>query len=301
MWSEAFDLHNHSIHSDGGNTPDYVAKAMKEAGVKVWSLTDHDTVQGYEEASLAAEKNGLRFVCGVEITCRATLGFSEGYSTFNYRVQQCPVKRSWHLLAYFPNLDIENPSAEFLRFQRWLDEFGSSRVSRMQKIIDKLADLGMPLDEREVFSKATTMVGRPHLADAMVQAGYVKTRQQAFDEWIGDGKPAHVMRYVPTIAEAAHEVRLANGITSLAHPLHYGIEPKRLMRHLVASNIDAVEAFHPDHSNKDRYEFWQAAKAEGLSITAGSDYHDLEHNPVVGKMPIPLADLPAELRNLLVE
>ena len=286
VWTQHYDLHSHSTNSDGEHSADYVAKLMKENAVKYWSLTDHDTISGWPLAEESAKQLGISFIPGVEITCER--GIEPNVDELKKQNRERAAK-SWHLLAYFPNLTHTSEAAK--RFARWLEPLQNNRIPRMKQMIAKLADLGMPIDYEEVARKAGGSIGRPHLAQAMVENGYVDTKFDAFEQWIGDGLPAHVAQPKPSIAEAVQMVKQCGGVTSLAHPLYYGIPCHELAEFCKGVGIDSIEAFHRSHGDEYRYNLWQACKLVDLKISCGSDFHGQSsgHNP--GRMAIPKHDL----------
>ena len=292
MWTEKFDLHSHSTNSDGQHSVDDVAQMMSDSKVRYWSLTDHDTISGWNAARNAAAAQGLVFIPGVELTCMP--GLPADVEILELRNQE-RASDSWHLLAYFPKL--ESGSRQHLQFQAWLAPLGEGRIPRMLTMIEKLSELGMPVDFEAVIARAGDSVGRPHLADEMMALGYVETRQEAFDKWIGDSKPAHITRPQPSIAEACSAVHAAGGITSLAHPLYYCIETDALVTFCLESGVDAIECFHRSHSDAYRFQLWSAAKESGLSVTCGSDFHGMKYNQMPGRMAVPTATLPPLLRD----
>ena len=286
MWSSSFDLHCHTTHSDGALSVEELADAMQEQSVRVWSLTDHDTIAGWDEAKIAAAKRGIAFVPGVELTCDVELPWDEGLLESNAR-QRPP--SSWHLLAYFP---YEPLPKGLEKFEQWLSPLHEDRVPRMLEMIDKVNAFGMAIDAEDVLSRAKGSVGRPHLAMAMIDAGYVESMDEAFEKWLGDGRPCNVERPKPSLAEATALVHAAGGITSLAHPRYYGVDYEELIQHLKASNVDAIEAFHRSHSDEDRHRLWTLAEQHGLGVTVGSDFHSFRGGHRPGHMPVIVKSLP---------
>ena len=286
MWTQYYDLHSHSTNSDGEHSVDYVAKLMKDNEVRYWSLTDHDTISGWKMAQQSAEQMGINFIPGVEITCEIGI---EPDSDELIRQNRERASKSWHLLAYFPGLKHNSEATEL--FAEWLEPLQNNRIPRMKKMIAKLAEHGMPVDYEEVAKKAGGSIGRPHLAQAMVDRGYVETKSEAFERWIGDGLPAHVAQPKPTISEAVKMVKKCSGITSLANPLYYGIPPNELAEYCRSVGIDSIEAFHRSHDDGYRFQLWQACKDFNLNVSCGSDFHGQSygHNP--GKMAVPMSDL----------
>ena len=295
MWTELFDLHSHSTNSDGQHSVDEVAQMMSASNVRFWSLTDHDTISGWEGAKSAAEKEGIVFIPGVELTCMPGL---EADADVMKKHQRERASDSWHLLAYFPDIDFQ--SEQHLHFKTWLAPLGEGRIPRMVAMVEKLGELGMPIDLDAVLARAGDSVGRPHLADEMVKQGYVETRQEAFDKWIGDGKPVHITRTKPSIVEACEAVHAAGGITSLAHPLYYCVNTDDLVRFCLDSGVDAIECFHRSHRDSYRLQLWSAAQESSLGITCGSDFHGTMYNQSPGRMAVPTRTLPVRLKNALI-
>ena len=287
MWSSSFDLHCHTTHSDGALSVEELADAMAKQQVRVWSLTDHDTIAGWDEAKAAAQERNIRFIPGVELTCAVELPWDENILEASSRNRP---PSSWHLLAYFPY----DPNPEGLKkFQEWLSPLQDDRIPRMLEIIDKVNGFGMKIEASDVLSRAKGSVGRPHLAMAMVDAGHVDSIDQAFEEWLGDGRPCNVERPKPSLAEATALVHAAGGITSLAHPRYYGVDYETLIQHLKASGVDAIEAFHRSHSDDERHQLWKLAEKYGLGITVGSDFHSFSGGHRPGHMPVVVKSLPA--------
>ncbi|MEC7253389.1 MAG: PHP domain-containing protein [Candidatus Thermoplasmatota archaeon] len=286
MWSSSFDLHCHTTHSDGALSVDQLADEMVKQQVEVWSLTDHDTIAGWDEARAAASKRGIKFIPGVELTCDVELPWNEEILEANSRHRP---PSSWHLLAYFPTI----PDPEGLKkFEDWLSPLHDDRVPRMLEIIDKVNAFGMNIEVDDVLSRAQGSVGRPHLAMAMVDAGYVESMDEAFEKWLGDGRPCNVERPKPSLAEASALVHAAGGVTSLAHPRYYGVDYEELIQHLKVSGVDAIEAFHRSHSDEDRHRLWKLAQKHGLGVTVGSDFHSFNGGHRPGHMPVVVKSLP---------
>ena len=268
MWTEAVDLHSHSHHSDGMWSPTEMATRAHDNGVKVWALTDHDTIEGWAEASSACNRLGIRFVAGVEITC----GVEMESTTHN--------PTSWHLLAYFPNGADE-------KFSTWLSSLKDARIPRMKRMLEALSEFGHDIEFDEVSSLAAGSVGRPHLARVMVSHGIVESESQAFEEWIGDDGPAFRSRPLPSISEAVEMVHASGGITSLAHAGYYGIPLDVLFPHLKVLRIDCIEAVHNSHPDGMRF----AMMSQGMPVTVGGDSHGTENRPSPGRMPVSLNHL----------
>ena len=217
------------------------------AGIKTMSVTDHDTVAAVAEVAAAAQASGLGFVPGIEITA----------------VHQ---HRDVHMLGYF----FDPHDAEFNTF---LERQRSDRMRRATAMADRLADMGKPIDRDKLLTPRPggRSFGRPMLARALVKAGHVIDARQAFDQLIGEGKPAYVPRTGPDPAEVISIVFKAGGITSLAHP---GLLKRDdLIPDLVESGLAAIEAFHSDHDSGATRHYLGLADRLGIAVSGGSDYH----------------------------
>lgn len=241
------DLHSHSKASDGEYPADEVAERAAAAGLGVWALCDHDTVAGLPAAAEAAARLGMRFVPGIEL------------SAFLDR-------REIHLLGHF--VDPSHPA-----LKRFEDLLAVQRRIRMEQIIEKLSALGLTLSAAEVerWSGGKT-IGRPHVARAIVAAGGAGTVKEAFDIYLGEGKPAYVQRYRLEAEEAVRLVRGAGGTTTIAHPGVSKIERYDVER-LKATGVDGLEVYHVDHNPSVREKYLRIAEALDLVPTAGSDFH----------------------------
>ncbi|MBT4070241.1 MAG: PHP domain-containing protein [Euryarchaeota archaeon] len=292
QWSEQYDLHGHSTHSDGELSVSQLAQKIKDEGVKVWSLTDHDIISGWSEASEEAEKRDIKFIPGVEITCIPGL---PAESVVLEKEGRDRATTSWHLLAYFPNYKPNTNSSSMTAFSEWLEPFAEGRIGRMKRMVEKVNQLGMDISFEAVMARSSGAVGRPHLAKEMIEKGYANTVQQVFDEWLGDGRPAHVEKRKPTIVEAVEVIHASGGICSLAHPIYYGIKTDNLLSFIDDAGVDAVEAFHRSHPDSYRMELWKSAQKLGLKVTCGSDYHGPSYQARPGHMPVPSASLPEQI------
>lgn len=243
------DLHSHTTASDGRSTPDALAAAAAAAGVDVLALTDHDTVAGCEPTARACAALGVRFLPGIEITAVADA-------------------RDVHVLGYF--FDAAHPPlAEFLAAQR------RQRVDRVREMGARLRRHGADIDIDAVLAPAVEdtakAVGRPWLARALVARGYVRTVPEAFDKWLSAGCPAFVPRIGASVSEVIARLHEAGGIASLAHPVF--VKRDAWIPRLVDEGLDALEAYHSDHTPADTARYLAMAEAHGLLVTGGSDYH----------------------------
>lgn len=241
------DLHSHSTASDGQYPAPQVAQLAAAAGVSVWGLTDHDSVASLATAAAAASALGMRFVPGIELSVQLD-------------------RREIHILGHF----VDAQSAALRGFEDLLAE---KRRVRMGEIIHKLASLGVALapDEIEKFSGGK-MLGRPHVARALVERGIVTSVKEAFDRFLGEGRPAYVGRYRLTAQDAIALVAGAGGTATLAHPGVNRIERGDLER-LKGWGLAGVETYHPDHNPSVQEKYLRIARDLDLVPTAGSDYH----------------------------
>jgi predicted metal-dependent phosphoesterase TrpH len=253
MTDAKIDLHTHSKASDGEFPAGEVAERAHAAGLGVWALCDHDTVAGLAEGRTAADRLGVRFVPGIELS--AFLGNKE-----------------IHLLGHF--IDPVHPT-----MREFEDFLAVRRRIRMQEIVGKLAGLGVRIrpEDIERWSGGKT-IGRPHVARAIMETGAVSTIKEAFDRFLGEGRPAYVQRYRLEADEAVKLVRGAGGTVTVAHP---GVS--KLERHDLASlrkaGADGLEVHHADHVPSLREKLMRIADELGLVPTAGSDYHGVTVSP----------------------
>jgi 3',5'-nucleoside bisphosphate phosphatase len=245
------DLHSHSSVSDGTEPPAVVVRRAAAAGLDVIALTDHDTVGGQREAA-GALPAGLTLLPGAELSCRM-----EGHSV--------------HVLAYLFDAENDELAGE-------MAEMRESRLHRARAIVDKLAELGVPVTWEQVSEIAGGgVVGRPHIARAMVAAGAVSSFDEAFTEnWIGPGGPAHVARYALDPVKAIRLVKAAGGVTVLAHPrgVARGWQiPDEVITDLAAAGLTGIEVNHPQQDDRERRLLRELANSLGLALSGGSDDH----------------------------
>ena len=221
---------------------------MAAAGIEALALTDHDTLQGLPEAREEARRAGIELIAGAEISA-------------NFAGQD-----DVHILALF--VDENN-----LSFNENLAERQENRRSRGERMARKLREAGFAIDLEAIREDVGDGVwGRPHLARALIRAGYATSNDEAFDRFLGDEHPW----YVPTEKWAAPEVLAAvheaGGVCSLAHSVWYR-DAEGLIAGLAPHGLDAVEVFHPDHGPTEEERFGALARDLGLAVTAGSDFH----------------------------
>jgi predicted metal-dependent phosphoesterase TrpH len=258
------DFHLHSTASDGVHTPSWVIGTAAARGVQVLALSDHDTTAGLDEAAAAAKEAGLRLIPGLELS--TDLG-----------------KADVHLLAY--GFDrTSKPLQDFLQWQR------DGRIGRTRRIVEILAEQGMPLDVARVFEIAgEATVGRPHVARALLEKGYVASVQEAFDQWLGNGKPADVDRPKLEPADAIRVVHENGGVVFVAHPVFIGEDYAAAIEQLRAWGADGIETYYKHYDPETVAAHAALAARLGMAASGGSDYHGLG-NPddrEIGDIPFP--------------
>ncbi len=258
------DLHIHSTASDGKHSPAAIIAKAAELGLKVISLTDHDSIEGIAPAIKAAKAfPGLTFIPGVEISTDLPDGEA-------------------HILGYF--IDYTSPD-----FQKELEKFRDSREGRGRRMVEKLNKLGIKIDWTRVQAIAGDgAIGRPHVAQAMLERGYIKTFEEAFDKYIGHGGPAYVEREKMTPKEAVALILRAKGIPVLAHPFTVK-DPETMVKSLKKAGLAGIEAYYKDNTAAATQATLRLAKKYGLIATGGTDYHGISDNEVMlGGTEIPL-------------
>lgn len=254
------DLHAHSTASDGALPPTAAVKAAHAAGLAAFALTDHDTLAGIPEAQIAADACGLRLVPGVELSVH--LGSEEV-----------------HLLGLHIR-DVES-------LQERLEIYRGFRRRRAEEMVARLVAAGVPVTFDAVLAEAAGgAIGRPHVARALLAAGHVRDMREAFDKWLGAGRPAYVDKERLDIADGIRLIHESGGIAVWAHPGNDGrreqVEP------LVAAGLDGIEVRHPSHSREDELRLASLAAFFGLVVSGGSDWHGAMHGGrVLGAMQVP--------------
>lgn len=243
------ELHTHTTYSDGILTPQQLVDRAAQAGVKALAITDHDTLHGWEEAIATAKQYQMEIVPGVEL------------STVHNG-------RSLHILGYYPQRALlETPLAERL----------AGRKRRAKQMVANLSQMGYPL---ELELESNLALGRPHIASAMIRAGYVNSSQEAFERFLGEDQPAYVHYEKFSIQEGIGLIRDCGGIPVWAHPyLFRGGKVEDVLPELLAAGLMGLEVYHPHHGNNKVHRLQQLCQEHNLLMTGGTDYHgtDLEH------------------------
>ncbi|MEX0991658.1 MAG: PHP domain-containing protein [Actinomycetota bacterium] len=255
----SIDLHTHSSYSDGTFTPTQIADLASERGLAVWALTDHDTTAGLAEAAEAADAREIELVPGVEFSASLDGG-------------------SIHVLAYWP----DPGSAEFAdELARLHDE----RFRRGERMVEKLQALGHPIsfDRVREIAEGDNIV-RPHIAQALAEAGVVETPADAFTaDLIADGGLADVPKHALHPVEAVGLIRRAGGACVLAHPGMWGRQgavPDELIEEMAEAGMAGLEVDHPDHDEEARAKYGAVAEALDLVHTGSSDCHGTRYEPI---------------------
>lgn len=260
------DLHLHSSASDGAFPPATVVRRAAAAGLAAVALTDHDTLAGVPAAIAAGEQLGVRVLSGCEFSVAAPWG-------------------EMHVLGYFLP-----PGSVAL--ERFLADCRADRERRGRAMVERLHRVGIALGEEDVLAEAEGgAIGRPHVARALVRRGHVSTVGEAFDRYLGRGRPAFVDKTLPTFAAVAALVHQVGGIVSAAHLKERGT--RTLLQNLRSQGLDAVETRHPSHDPDQRARLTDLALELGLLRTGGSDWHgesigDEDHG-TIGSEHVPIA------------
>jgi len=241
------DLHLHTYYSDGFFSPFEIVKKIQKTGTKIISITDHDNIGGLKEAIRTGLKEDIEVIPGVEI--------SGEY-----------MNREMHILGYF--IDPNAPALKEL-----LTEIQEERILRIKKIIAKLNELGSPItyDDAKEDLKTTVSIGRPHIANALVKQGFVKSFFDAFSKYIGDDKVADVKKVRPNYDRVFRVIKEAGGLSFLAHPAKYFNEEE--IKIFKAAGLDGIEVVHPSHNTNEVKKFKEIAVKHNLLTSGGSDFH----------------------------
>ena len=253
------DLHMHSTASDGSVAPADVVAAAQRAGLSAIALTDHDTVDGVAEAQHAGELLGVRVVAGVELSA-----VDDGDEI--------------HVLG----LHLTHPE----HIASALDELKETRRERARTTVERLNALGIPVTLEAVFAAAGDgAVGRPHVAKALVAGGWARDFREAFDRWLGTGRPACVEKRTVTFEEAARLIHEAGGISVYAHP--GGDASRAVLEELASLGLDSVEVLHPSHTTDEIVRLAALTDELGLLPSGGSDWHGVaEGYRALGSMKV---------------
>ena len=260
------DLHTHTKCSDGRLAPANLVRQARERGLHALAVTDHDCVDGLEEAAREGARLGVEIVPGIELS--VTVGLREA-----------------HLLGYF--FDPDHPA-----IRAHLQKYRGIRENRVKSIVARLRELGVPIEMTNVLEVSDgAILGRPHVASAVVQIGFAQAEQEVFDRYLRDGAPAFVAKPPFPAEDALDMLHQAGGIGVLAHPGHYTSDAA--IKHLVRSGLDGIETVHPSHEYSLRQYYRRRARELGLIETGGSDYHGFRatDDQNFGRFSIPYVQL----------
>jgi predicted metal-dependent phosphoesterase TrpH len=254
------DLHAHSTASDGSRSPADVVREAKRIGLAAIALTDHDTVAGIAEATAAAEDLGLRVVPGVELS--AVEGDVET-----------------HILGLHLS-DTRELEAQLVALR-------DMRRTRAERMVARLNELGVRIEFASVLEQAAGgAIGRPHVARAMIAEGWAVDFRDAFERYLGNGRPAYVTKERLAVSEATALIHRAGGLAILAHPSHSGTRER--IAAFVEQGMDGVEVRHPSHSAEDTARLAALVEHFSLVPSGGSDWHGSADGPrTLGMMRVP--------------
>ncbi len=241
------DLHIHTNHSDGRQSPREVVDRACQIGLKAIAITDHDSVSGYVEAARYARGKDIEVIPGIELS-------------------SAKADDDIHILGYLIRPDDTRLAETVKRFRR-------IRSERGEKMIKRLARLGIEIDYKEVLAAANgAPVGRPHVAEVLAAHGMVDSYSQAFEKYLGLNGPVYVPKAKLTPAEAIDLIHQAHGVAVMAHPML--TDRDEVIPELVAAGLDGLEIYHPSHTRTARKRYRQLAKRYDLVCTGGSDSHN---------------------------
>ncbi len=257
------DLHIHTTASDGRLTPSEAVRRAADLGLKIISITDHDSVGGIDEALAEARKfPELMVIPGIEMGADVPWG-------------------EMHILGYFVD-------PHSVTFCQKLEKLRNSRIARTQKMVSKLADMGIHLHWEHVVSIAAgASIGRPHIAQAILEQGYVTVLQEAFEKYIGDNSPAYVEREKLGPVETVELIIEAGGLPVLAHPAKTE-NLDSILEDLKSAGLVGMEVYYKDYSPKTIERLARMADKHGLIRCGGSDYHGFEDDDnEIGRSGVP--------------
>ena len=256
------DLHTHSLRSDGALSPSELVRRAAARGVRVQALADHDTLAGVAEAVAAGREVGVRIIPATELNTESEFGDA-------------------HVLAYF----VDPADTALEERLRWLRE---NRGRRVELMVEKLKALGYAISLDRVLEIAQGgALGRPHIAQALLEKGYVRSYDEAFETLIAKDSPAYVSRVGLLPLEAVELARRHGGIPALAHPGTV-VRLEELLPRLVAAGLAGIECYYPEHTPAWTAHCLSLARAHGLVPTGGSDFHGRsEHGAEIGAVFVP--------------
>lgn len=275
------DLHMHSTASDGSDAPEALPAIARSQGLAAIALTDHDTTAGVAACARACRELGVAFVPGIEL------------STDPRPVRHEPLPQgrlgTLHILGLF--IQHDHP-----RIDQIHHDMMALREQRNPQIITNLNELGVRITYDEVIELAgeaeTKVIGRPHIAQVLVRKGYVKSIADAFNKYIGEGRPAYARKNLLHPADAIATIHAAGGLAVLAHPVQLRCPDDAALSHAIAKlkdmELDAIETRHRDHTPAQIQQYQQLATEYDLFTSGGSDYHGKHKDDQMGSQHVPL-------------
>ncbi len=240
------DLHTHTIFSDGLFTPEELVAEVSRLGFTAIAVTDHDSVDGIDRARAEGRKRRVEVVPGVEMSCNVN-------------------GTDIHILGYYLDYHQERVQDFFARIRQ-------SRLERAERMVAKLTELGAPVSFARIKELAGAgAVGRPHVAQAMLEAGAVASISEAFERYIGYDGPAYFPKLPLTPLEVISFIHDNGGLTVIAHPATYGND--ELLYTVIAAGVDGIEVWHPEHNERSVARYQEIAEKNRLLMTGGSDCH----------------------------
>jgi 3',5'-nucleoside bisphosphate phosphatase len=254
------DLHLHTNRSDGRLSPTELVQLAHKGGVRRMALTDHDTTAGVEEAIAEGKALGIDVIPGVELGTDSRSG-------------------DMHMLGLFLNHQNET-------FQETMTRFREGRIARVYKIVSNLAEVGVNISVDRVFEIAgEASVGRPHVAQALLEAGYIKNMPEAFEKWLAYGGPGDVPRDKLSPEDAIGLIHAVGGLAVVAHP-YEGKNVLEQLPGLAAAGLDGVETYYPNYGPDRREELLGICQKLGMLPTGGTDFHGYPHRIASDGEPI---------------
>lgn len=270
------DLHIHTTASDGVCSPEEIVRAAAKGGLHVIAISDHDTTNAVRAAQAEALAVGISVIAAAEVS-----------STFE--------GREIHILGY--NLDLASDAVAQID-----DRARLRRVERMEEMVDNLRGQDLVVSMDDVLTAAGPdhhMIGRPHLAGALVQKGYASSVSDAFDRWIANHHPAFVPTDLGSPGEAVELILAAGGVAVWAHPPIDMIEP--ILGGLVEEGLRGLEVYRPGNSGRTVRTLQAAAEEHDLLVTGGSDWHNPDRNDPLGAFWVTSGQLKAFRSELALE
>lgn len=260
MTENKIDLHLHTNKSDGRLSPTELVRLAHKGGIRRMALTDHDTTAGVDEAMAEGATLGIEVIPGVELGTDSRSG-------------------DLHMLGIF--LDYRDTT-----FQETMARFREGRVARVQKIVSNLAEVGVNISVDRVFAIAgEASVGRPHVAQALLEAGYIKNMPEAFEKWLAYGGPGDVPRDKLSPEEAIGLIHAVGGLAVVAHP-YEGKNVLDQLPGLAAAGLDGVETYYPNYGPDRRAELLALCAKLDILPTGGTDFHGFPHRTASDGTPI---------------